>query len=248
MTDPVTDTTMFNKDDGTTVPPVTTTVTPDPVTAPQPDLNQVFSESLAGIKNEAGEQKYNDVFTALAALKHTQDHVKTLENENAAFKQENVTAQSMDDVLAQLQATNNNQSVQTSTPALDVEAQRNVTLATIQQYEQQKAAEANQQAVETALVGKYKDATKAAEAFTAKANDLGIDVKTLEALAAQSPKAVLEYFGTSSSATNPIVGGSVNTDALANSVQPVVEKKQIMFGATSADLVNAWRAAKPPTE
>lgn len=239
---------MFNKD-GEPTTPVQKPAAQDPVQNPQPDLNQVFGESLSSIKNEAGEQKYKDVFTALEALKHTQNHVKTLESENALFKQESVKAKTMDEVLEQLKPTVNSQSDQTSSPALDVEAQRNVTLETIQQYEEQKKALANQREVEKALVGKYKDASKAAEAFVSKAEDLGLDVKTLESLSASSPKAVLQYFEiTDSRVTNPIVTGSVNTDALNNSEQTPAIKKQIMFGASSEDLITAWRAAAPVTD
>lgn len=239
---------MFTDGTTPTETPVIKPVAQDLVQNPQPDLNQVFGDSLAQIKNEAGEQKYSDVTTALAALKYAQPHIKTLEDENATYRQEQVKAKTMDEVLAQLQTTNNNQTDMTSSPALDVEAQRNVTLETIQQYEQQKTALANQQTVEKALVEKFKDAGKAAEAFTSKANDLGIDVKMLETLAASSPKAVLEYFELSQTVTKPIVEGSVNTDALQLNVSQPVEKKQIMFGATSQDLVNAWRAAAPSTE
>lgn len=216
--------------------------------SPQPDLNEVFADKLSAITNEDGEQKYTDVMTALEALKHTQNHVKTLEQENASFKQEQVKAQTMEEVLQQLKTTKTDQNVQTSSPEVDVETMRNVTFDTIRQYEQQKQETANQQSVEQSLIGKFGTSEKAGEAFGAKARDLGMDIKVLENLAATSPKAVLAYFSDIKEVTTKFVEGSVNTEAMSNQNPQVKPKKNIMYGASRSDILDAWRDAAPATE
>lgn len=209
----------------------------------QPDLNQVFSEHLSQIKNEEGEQKYKDVFTALSALKHTQEHVKTLEEENNRYRQETVKAKTMDEVLQQIEATKGTKQEPTSSTELDVDQLRNVTFDTIRQYEAQKAAAANKQAVSDALIEKFKDGEKAVQAFNDKASELGLTSEMLEELSATSPKAVLEYFQTSMKGTSKITEGSVNTEALANASKPSEAKKNIMYGASTNDILSAWRSA-----
>lgn len=233
----------------TTVP---NTETPDlgvKTPQPQPDLNSVFKDQLSSITDENGEQKYNDVMTALSALKHTQEYVKTLETENAGFREEDTKAATMDEVLAQLKTTQDKQSGPTSSPELDVDKLRNVTLETLMEYEAQKVSIANQQKVIEALTGKFKSGEKAEEAFIAKARDLGISVKTMNELSASSPKAVLEYFQMSSSeSTSSFVEGSVNTDALASQTSESPAKKNIMYGASTEDIVSAWRSAGQPSQ
>tara|TARA_R110000772_G_scaffold64511_3_gene144281 strand:- start:3238 stop:3978 length:741 start_codon:yes stop_codon:yes gene_type:complete len=228
----------------------TTTVVPDlgnqtPVT-PQADMNQVFQDSLANIKNENGEQKYKDVHTALAALNASQSYVKTLETENATFKEEAVKAKSMDEVLAQIQSTNNNQQEQTSSPEIDVDKLRGVTLETLKEYEAQKQALGNQKEVVSALTAKFQDADKAAAAFTAKAAELGMPIDLFDRMAQTSPSAILAYFDVKSPGTSKIIEGSVNTDALSQNAQPSQAKKNIMYGASTTDIVNAWRSAGQP--
>jgi hypothetical protein len=243
MTDPVAGT-IFTKE-GTPAPAGTPT---DPAgeRAPlqvQPDLTQVFGDTLAQIKNENGEQKYKDVFTALSALKHTQEHVKTLEDENNKYRSEGIKAQTMDEVLQQIEATKQTKQEPTSSVELNVDQQREMTFNTIKEYEAQKAATANKAAVSDALLGKFKDQGKAIEAFNSKAQELGLTPAVLENLAATSPKAVLEYFADSKGNSFKPTEGTVNTAAMqsANPAQPA--KKNIMHGASTADIMAAWRSA-----
>jgi hypothetical protein len=233
---------------GTDTPP-TATVTPDlgleaPKT-PQVNADELFSEHLSSIVNENGDQKYTNVATALAALKHSQEYVKTLEDENNNYRQEGVKAKTMDEVLQQMKTTKEEQTVPTSTTELDVEKVRNMTFETIQQYEAQKQSEANQAAVTAALTEKFKDSDKAGEAFHAKAAELGLTSQMLADISATSPKAVLEYFEISRESSPKIIEGSVNTDALQSTTQPNPAKRDIMYGASTADILSAWRSAAP---
>lgn len=245
------DSSTFSKEQTTTVEKTTTTDPDQGSRTPQPNIDEVFKDQLSTITNESGEQKYGDVTTALAALKHTQTHIQTLEQENSQFREESVKAKTMDEVLSQLNTTNNSTQAEStnSSEALDVEKLRDVTLETIKNYEAGKSAVANQQEVVSRLTDIYQDRGKAEEAFVAKAQDLGITVAMLDDLAAKSPKAVLEYFQTGSkTTTSKFVEGTVNPDALQSTTQPNPAKKNIMYGASTADIVEAWRAAGQTTE
>ncbi len=142
-----------------------------------------------------------------------------------------------------MKTTQGQQSGPTSSPELDVEKLRDVTLETLMQYEAQKTSTANQQQVVTALTGKFKSEEKAEEAFVTKAQDLGISVQMLNELAASSPKAVLEYFQMGQESTSKFVEGTVNTDALSSQSTPAPARKDIMYGASTSDIVEAWKAA-----
>lgn len=247
-TDPVDNNSIFQE--GEVTPKMPEQAAPDQgtKTPAQTNVDEVFSEQLLSIKNEDGSQKYSNIATALAALKHTQDHVKTLENENENFRQESVKAKTMDEVLQQLNTTKQDQGVQTSSPEMDVETMRKVSLEVNREIQEKQKAEANQTRVVMALVDKFKDAAKAEEAFNAKATELGLSVDLLNDLAATSPKAVLEYFEIKKEGTTNPIEGTVNIEALNNNSEPTKPKKNIMYGATTQDIVAAWRDAAPDIE
>jgi hypothetical protein len=205
------------------------------------NVNEIFTDTLSQITNEQGEPKYSDVFTALNALKHTQDHVKTLEEENAKFRTESTKAATMDEVLQQLSA-NRAQPEATPQEGLDANSVKDVTLNTLRQYEAEKAAKANQSSVAETLTKKFGE--KAEEMYAKKAQELGLPLNLLDNLAATSPAAVLQYFDVKEKGShlNPSTG-SVNTEALGNLNPPKLAKKNIMFGASSSDILNAWKSA-----
>jgi hypothetical protein len=233
-------TNLFSQTDTPTQPD--NTATPDQgVKTPEVNLNEIFQDTLSQIKNDQGDPKYSDVFTALNALKHTQDHVKTLEEENARFREEGIRAASMDEVLQQMTA-NQDQNVQTTPTGLDAESVKDVTLDTLRQYEAQKVSASNQKSVVEALTKTY--GQKAEEMYTKKAQELGLDTSTFDSLAASSPKAVLSYFDVKDKETyfNP-TKGSVNTEALGKENPPKRAPKNIMYGASTSDVLDAWRSA-----
>lgn len=227
--------TTVNSDQSTTTPAQT---------APTPDLNQVYADQLAGIKNESGEQKYKDVATAIAALQHSQDHVSKLEAENAKFKADTTQATTMDDLLQQMKSTST-QSEQTSSPELNVDQLQGITLDTIKKYEAQKEATGNQEKVVEALTGKFQSADKAKEAYASKAAELGMPIDLFNQLAATSPKVVLDYFDVKTQVQPTTIEGTVNTDALLQNAQSAPAKKNIMYGASTTDIIANWRACAP---
>lgn len=233
------DTSMFT----TEQPTPAQQVTPDQeVKAPTVDVNSVFASQLSEIKNEKGEAKYADVATALEALKHSQNHIATLQQENERFRTESTKAATMEEVLAQINTAKPNEQIeQTSSPALGAEDVRNLTVEALREYEATRAAKNNQDQVVEALKKSFGD--KAEEMYNIKAKELGVSVNTLNDLAASSPKAVLAYFSGGSTAPTKNVEGSVSTDALGHNTAPQQPSMKVNIGATNSDLVSAWRAA-----
>jgi len=91
-----------------------------------------------------------------------------------------------------------------------------------------------------ALREKFGDKTN--EVLSAKANDLGLSVMELGALAARSPKAVLGYFDTKQ--VTPSVQSTVNTQALSPKQTEVKAPDNIMWGASTKDVVGFFRQVK----
>lgn len=209
----------------------------------KPDVNAIFKDHLSSIVDDSGEPKYKDVFTALDALKHTQDYVKTLQEENRQFRESKTQETTMEEALRKLSA-NKVQNDSTKSPDLDAETVKGMTLETLRQYEAEKTARANEQAVSDALVKKYGDAEKAKAEYAKKAQELGVDTDTFRSLAQRSPKAVLSYFdGAKDQSFDKNLNGSVNTSALGHSQTTQEKPRNIMYGATTGDMVSAWKSA-----
>ena len=238
--------TIFNEPNTKTEQP--TQQTPDQTVTPDqgaktPDMNEIFADKLAQITNDQGEQKYSNVFTALEALKATQDHVKTLEGENKQLREEHTKAATMDEILQQMTA-NKDQTVETKTSGFDAESVKGVTRQTLQEIMAEQAAADNQKSVVEQLKKKFGSQEKAEEQYIAKAAELGLSTDVLDNLAASSPKAVLNYFDVKGEVTpNKNVEGSVNTEAFKAHQEKTEAPKNIMYGADSVDIVNAWKAA-----
>lgn len=239
------DSTIFTDDKKTVVTPDDQTGVQDESAnkAPKIDLDAMFKDHLSSITDDNGQPKYRDVFTALEALKHTQAHVKTLQEENKTFRESQTQATTMEEALRRLSA-NKEQNDSTKSPELDAEKLKGMTLETLRQYEAEKSARANEQAVSDALVKKFGDAEKAKAAYATKADELGIDADTLRSLAQRSPKAVLSYFDVKEQrAFDKNLEGSVNTDAFNKTQRTTEAPRNIMYGASSQDVLSAWKAA-----
>lgn len=205
------------------------------------DVDVVFADQLAAIKNDQGVPKYSTVNDALHALKSAQSHIKTLENENSDYKTKVTGESNMQTILDALKSNKDELASQTSEPQIGVQDIEGTTLEVIQKYEAQKAANRNQQEVSSMLVKRFGD--KAKDMYVKKANDLGLSATDLDNLSARSPNAVLEFFKESSTpAFNKNVEGSVNTSALG--LTPNTAPKQfdgIMYGAKEGALKSAWQ-------
>jgi len=239
MTD---DTTLFTAGEQTTTQSTTTPNTGNPDQGNKAiDVDVVFADQLAAIKNDQGAPKYSTVNDALHALKSAQSHIKTLEDENSDYKTKVTSDNNMQTILDALKSNKDELASQTSETQIGVQDLEGTTMEVIQKYEAQKEADRNQQEVTSMLVEKFGD--KAKEMYIKKANDLGLSAKDLDTLSARSPNAVFEFFKEADKvAFNTNVESSVNTSALGSASTTSPQKFDgLMYGAKEGALKSAWQ-------
>lgn len=141
-------------------------------------------------------KKYATQEEADKAIAFKEDHIQKIEEENATLRDAQQKAATLEDVLASIKQSSNNEqnSHQTGdegnqdTPDIDAlvaaAVQSNLQAATQSNLEQ-----SNSQQVFDVLLAKY--GNKASEVYSMKSAELGVD---LDAMSKISPKAVLEYF------------------------------------------------------
>ncbi len=203
---------------------------------PKEDLPEFLKE----ITNEKGEPKYSSVEDALKALKASQEHISTLESENKMYKEKQQSNKAVEDILAQLDSTNNN--TDDNQEGFSMEDIQKVVEGVIESKEASAAAQRNLSTVKENLTNQYGE--KAQEVYANKAKDLGLSVEMLDHLATISPKAVTEYFGNKNSGTTTkMINSSVNTEAFLAQQRTEEKSGPVMFGASTADMLNSWKAA-----
>lgn len=200
---------------------------------------------LAGIKNEAGVQKYSTLEDALKALQHSQAYIPELANTLKAREAELATAKAEAAKVAELEKSVQlllNPSAQAPAPPAskgmsqeDVAAIVNQTLT---KKQAEDAAAANINSVVHSVRERFGD--KAESTFYEKAAQLGLSKDAINQLAATSPTAALTLLGLDKNVSNQRQPGGFNTDGLKPSETSLVgrNKKSIMFGATGNDLKN----------
>ena len=222
--------------------------------APTASSDNVFADQLASIKNERGEPKYQDLPTALDALRHSQQYIPQLKQELDTLKQENATLKAqleqhgnLEDTIERLtsqrQEAPSHQEVQGLTP----EQVQELLEQQLSQREQQQKAQTNAQQVEQAIVQRYGD--KAGEVARQKAQEMGISVTKFAELAAESPQMVLALFD-----VKPTPQGNPSSSSV--SIPPVnpdkgheLERpeKSLLSGASTKDQMDYMRKVKEAT-
>lgn len=215
--------------------------TPTPAPVVVPPSQPVLPDSLKDMVGEG--KKYASVEAALASIAPAQGHITKIEQENAELRQKVAEAIAVEEVYKKLTEANANNGVTPPVAGLDEASVAALVAKQLETREANAIRVANESRVRDALVGKYGD--KAKEVYEAKAKELGVGVDFLNEVVRRSPKAAEELFGVKqkeagAAPTTP----SINTGALSNT-RPPVERPRIMVGATTEQLVNAWRAAKP---
>ena len=203
----------------------------------QPAPVDTYAHQLASITAEDGRQKYADVSTALASIPHAQQHIKQLTEELNAAKEQVAKAQGVDEVLKQLQTS---QDANTETPpvaGLDENAVAALVDQRLTAQQQQAIAQQNAAKVSSALTEAYGD--KAEEVFKNRAAELGVTAEYLESQALAHPDFVLSQFSMKQApAAQPTSQSSISTSAM----QPQKEMpKPVMRGASTKDIVAAYK-------
>jgi len=224
-----TNTSIFNQETATPVPEITP--------APKEDPSATL---LASILAEDGRQKYATVEDAIKSISHSQEHIRRLEQETAALNEEIARRKTAEEVLEEIKATKPVEA--TPSPGIDYSQVESLVDQRLQATEQRKVASDNTSKVVSVMSEKFGD--KAEEVFIKTAQDSGISVDQLNALAASSPMAVLKLVGVEAKAESsaPFSSGSVNTESLRSPASQTTSAK-VPPGAGKDVLMAAWRAA-----
>ena len=222
---------------GTTNPQTDGGVQPEPVVQGKAEEKSDYSEFLQAITNQEGKPKYKSVADALIGAAKAQEHIQRIEQENAELRTVAKKVETMEQLLARLDA-----GKQVDQPVVPkIEDQEKLVLSVLEKQEAAKRERSNREAVLSALQERYGE--KAQDMLKTKADELGLSVAELGALAARSPKAVLGYFGGQAPGT-PTVSGTVNTQALAPKPAEVKAPENIMWGASNKEVINFFRQVK----
>lgn len=163
--------------------------------APQPQGNtSPFDTLLSEIRNDRGEPKYKSVEDGLNALKHSQEHIRSLTQERQRMEQQIAELEKKTIEIESLKEAVTKLAQRGSEPAqpgnqFDEEAIATLVDNRLTKKQQEEAAASNQRAVAGRLHEVFGD--KARDTFYEKASQLGFSPDEFEALAAKSPKAVL---------------------------------------------------------
>lgn len=216
--------------------------------------NEPFADLLGSIKNELGQPKYNNPVDALNALKHSQEFIPQLKQENASLRSEIEQLRAQVEKLKAVEGvverlTSQQNSAATPAPALDENAIADLVQRTLSKREIEAIQKANVTSVATTIQGQFgQDAEKV---FYGKAQELGMSVQQMNALAATSPQAVLQLFGLQKSEEKKVnvpsaVPAGVNTAGFQPKQDTFIKRndKGVVIGATTHDVAEELQAAR----
>lgn len=204
----------------------------------QPQGFQIPTEAVDFI---GSGKKYQTPEEALKSVPHAQKHIQTLETELQTLKEELSKRKTAGELLDELKSG----FPQEKTPqGVEITPDKIAELVsqTLTIKEQQKLAEQNTQSVANKFTEKYGE--KAEEVYKTIAKESGLTVSQLNTLAASSPNAVLKLAGFDKGTQIPgKTTSSVNTEAFVKSNPSQGQSARVPKGATTKDLVSAWKAA-----
>lgn len=231
----------------------------------KPDVNQAktqsdgaFNDLLKQIVNEKGEQKYKTLEDALVGLKHAQEYIPKLkleksaeEQELAALREKVSKLESLEETVLEL--TNRKEEPSPDGKSLNEEDIAALIEKTLKNKQSIAVQKENTTLVVTTLKEKFGD--KAEETFYSKAQEFGLSVDEMNAMAAKNPKVVLTMLGVSGEGAHKQPGftpstGSVNTSAIQPRTNTFIgnSDKKIMLGATTQDIAEEANNAKQLVE
>jgi hypothetical protein len=212
-------------------------------TPPNTPNNDPLATLLGEIKNERGEPKYKTVQDALNALKHSQEYIPTLKQTKdeleAQLQAVSAKAAKVDALELVVQELTQKMSTSQQTPAAGLSEEQVAELVnrTLSKTQTEAIQRSNTTSVVTALKASFGD--KAEEVFYKKAQELGLSVAEFNAMAAKTPKAVLELVGVRSNG-DPMRSNTstVNTAGFQPKQDSSIGRnaKTALLGATTQDL------------
>lgn len=211
----------------------------------------VSSEPTANIPTEVAEfvgegKKYKSVEDALKAVPHAQSHIQKLEDEAKQLREELAKRRTAEELLEELRAGGvpKEQTQQSQAPSVTAESVEQTVAKLLAQKDAQSKAQANVAKVVSAFESSFGDKAKAEEVYNRVASESGLTVQMLNSLAASSPEAVLKLAGLTGKQQAPVgkVQSTVNTESFSQGNTSELSAR-VPKGATTKDLVNAWRIA-----
>lgn len=214
--------------------------------------NDPLANLLGEIKNERGEVKYKDVTSALTGLKHAQEFIPQLqgtlkerEAEIEKLRKEAERVAELERVIESMsQGGSSNLPPVNKSPEVDVVS---LVSKVLDQREQAKVAKTNADLVVQKVSEVF--GADAEKKFYGKAQELGMSVAEFNALAARSPKSVLELMGIKDVQTTPsqrTQSSGINTAGLNPPKDTFITRntKPFSVGATSQDVRDELDSAR----
>ena len=187
-------------------------------------------------------KKYKSVDDALRSVPHAQEHIKTLEEEMAHLKEELAKRKTTEELLDEIKSGIQPQEATTSTSEINQDRIMDLVNQTLQQREKLTKAQTNARSVADKFTEKY--GSKAEEVYNTLAKESGMTLEQLHNLSATSPNVVLKLAGFDNRATTVAKSQStVNTESLSNNKATDELSARVPKGASTKDMLNAWRIA-----
>ena len=217
---------------GTTPPEVTPPVAPETV---PPEVAELVGEG----------KKYKTAAEALKALPHAQSHILKIEEDNANLRRELEKAKAMEELLEEFKKQGTQQYGSPTPPAqtaptADFANIDSVVEAALARKEAELQAKHNAKAVMQAFEQEY--GADAEARFVKLSQEIGMPVEQLNTLAVTSPEAVLKLAGIKKPVNLGKNTSTVNTQGSFSQSQVELSAK-VPKGASTKDLVNAWKIA-----
>ena len=218
----------------------------EPVQNQEPSQTvDAYADLLATIKSEDGRQKYADVESALKSLPHANEHISKLQQEMEQLREEVAKRQSAEEVLARLESKTTENPETPSVAPVDLAQIEQLVDKRLTARQQAELQANNLKSVTSKVSEAFGD--KAEEMFYTTAKEAGLSMEQINSLAATAPTAALKLLGLTGQAAPSLPGrtsSSINTEAMQQNAQEVRSSK-VPFGASTNDMVQAWRNAKP---
>lgn len=230
------------------------TKTESTANTPAPESTNPLEDLLKEVRNENGDPKYKTVEEALKALKHAQEYIPKVKEEKTQaereleeLRKEVERLQNLEETVLEL--TQKQEQTSTNGVALDEEGIAKLVEQTLTKKELEELHRKNQAEVVRVMSEKFGD--EAEKVFYSKAQELGLSVEEMNALAARSAKSVLTLLGVTETVahqqtpkTSP-TQGSVNTSAFQPNPQTYLgrETGSVLFGASTEDVKEAVKKA-----
>jgi len=218
-------------------------VTPPVVSAPVAPEAPAIPPELAEYVGQG--KKYSSLNDVYKAFPHSQQHISTLEADNARMKEELARRKTAEELLQDIQNGLGTQSQVTPAPqAPTIPDISSIVRQELTQARLVEEAQRNQVTVVNEFYKKFGD--KAQTQFEQIASDLGIPVTELNKLAAKSPKAVMKLAGIAEPMA-PTKSGTlqsdINTQAIPGGQAPN-DSIRVSLNGSAKDDAAAMRKAR----